>query len=387
MQVQQDEWLTSLIEEHLPRIVDLTARICAIPAPTFHEAGRARFMAEQFRQRGLSVEVDELGNVVARRPGDGRAPALLLAAHLDTVFPPETPITVEQGEGWLQGPGIGDNSLGLAALLTLADLLQTVGTSTPGDLLLAANVGEEGLGNLRGIRALVERSGPELGAVIAVEGHNLGRVTHIAVGSLRLRLTVTGPGGHSWGAFGQPSAIHVLASIVAELTRLPVPKEPKTTYNVGLIEGGVSVNTIAPSASAVIDLRSIDPAELARLGQQLAGIVERHRIDGVEITEEVLGERPAGKTPVEAPLVQAAAQVLRELGLEPVLDASSTDANISISRGIPAVCIGLTRGRGSHTLHERIEIEPIRLGLAQLVRLVQQFPVGAGPAPSPERSA
>ncbi|GBD16634.1 Succinyl-diaminopimelate desuccinylase [bacterium HR26] len=387
MQVQQDEWLTSLIEEHLPRVVDLTARICAIPAPTFHEAERSRFVAEQFRQRGLAVELDDLDNVVARRPGEGHAPALLLAAHLDTVFPPDTPIAVEQGEGWLQGPGIGDNSLGLAALLTLADLLQAAGVQTPGDLLLAANVGEEGLGNLRGIRALIERHGPELGAVIAVEGHNLGRVTHIAVGSRRLRLTVTGPGGHSWGAFGQPSAIHVLASIIAELTRLPVPKEPKTTYNVGLIEGGVSVNTIAPSASAVIDLRSVDPAELARLSQSLAGIVERHRVEGVEITEEVLGERPAGQTPVEAPLVQAAAQVLRELGLEPVLDASSTDANIPISRGIPAVCIGLTRGRGSHTLHERIEIEPIRLGLAQLVRLVQRFPVGAGLVPSPERSA
>ncbi|MCM8748357.1 M20/M25/M40 family metallo-hydrolase [Thermomicrobiaceae bacterium CFH 74404] len=387
MQGRQDDRLGSLIQEHLPRIVDLTARICAIPAPTFHEAERARFMAEQFRQRGLAVEVDSLDNVVARRPGEGRAPALLLAAHLDTVFPPETPISVEHGEGWLQGPGIGDNSLGLAALLTLVDLLQAAGARTPGDLLLAANVGEEGLGNLRGIRALVERYGPELGAVIAVEGHNLGRVTHIAVGSLRLRLTVTGPGGHSWGAFGQPSAIHVLASIVTELTRLPVPKEPKTTYNVGLIEGGVSVNTIAPSASAVIDLRSIDPAELARLSQSLAGIVERHRVDGVEIAEEVLGERPAGQTPVEAPLVQAAIGVLRELGLEPALDASSTDANIPIAHGIPAVCVGLTRGRGSHTLQERIEIEPIRLGLAQLVRLVQQFPVGAGPAPSPERSA
>ncbi len=386
MQVQQDEWLTSLIEEHLPRIVDLTARICAIPAPTFHEAERARFMAEQFRQRGLAVEVDDLHNVVARRPGEARAPALLLAAHLDTVFPPDTPIAIEQGEGWLQGPGIGDNSLGLAALLTLADLLQAAGVQTPGDLLLAANVGEEGLGNLRGIRALVDRYGRELGAVVAVEGHNLGRVTHIAVGSRRLRLTVTGPGGHSWGAFGQPSAIHVLASIIAELTRLPVPEEPKTTYNVGLIEGGVSVNTIAPKASAVIDLRSVDPAELARLSQSLAGIIERHRVEGVEITEEVLGERPAGQTPVDAPIVQAATQVLRELGLEPVLDASSTDANIPMERGIPAICIGLTRGRRSHTLQERIEIDPIRLGLAQLVRLVERFPVGLGSEPLPART-
>lgn len=377
MQAGRDASFDRLIEEAHLRTVDLAARICEIPAPTFHEAQRARFVAEEFRRRGLAVEVDELHDVVARRPGEGQAPALLLAAHLDTVFPPGTVTLVERGEDWLQGPGIGDNSLGVAALLVLADLLDALGLRTPGDLLLAANVGEEGLGNLRGIRALIDRFEPELGAVVAVEGHNLGRVTHVAVGSRRLRLTVTGPGGHSWGAFGQPNAIHVLASIIAELARLSVPREPKTTYNVGLIEGGVSVNTIAPSASAVIDLRSVDPDALARLSAQLAAIVDRHRIEGVDIQEEVLGERPAGCTPPDAPLVRAAVDVLRELGLEPALDASSTDANIPIARGIPAVCIGLTRGRGSHTLQERIETEPIRLGLAQLVLLVQRFPVGA----------
>jgi len=387
MQTRTDDRLARLIEALLPRTVELAARICTIPAPSFQEAERARFMAEQFRERRLAVEIDQLSNVVARRRGGGRAPALLLVAHLDTVFPQDTPIAVERGDGWLAGPGIGDNSLGLASLLALADLLDAGRIQTPGDVLLAADVGEEGLGNLRGIRALVDRYRPELGAVVAVEGHNLGRVTHIAVGSLRLRLTVQGPGGHSWGAFGQPSAIHVLASIVAELARLPVPREPKTTYNVGLIEGGVSVNTIAPQASAVIDLRSVDSGQLKRLGQELASIVERHRVAGVETTVEVLGERPAAQTPVETPIVQAAVEVLRELGVEPVLDASSTDANIPIASGIPAVCIGLTRGRGSHTLQERIEIEPIRLGLAQLVRLVERFPVGFDLTPSPARSA
>jgi acetylornithine deacetylase/succinyl-diaminopimelate desuccinylase-like protein len=386
MQARTDDRLARLIEELLPRTVELCARICAIPAPSFQEAERAHFMAEQFRERRLVVVVDELGNVVARRPGDGRAPILLLAAHLDTVFPRDTPITVERGNGWLAGPGIGDNSLGLASLLALADLLDAARVQTPGDVLLAADVGEEGLGNLRGIRALVERYGPELGAVVAVEGHNLGRVTHIAVGSLRLRVTVKGPGGHSWGAFGQPSAIHVLASIIAEFTQLPVPEEPKTTYNVGLIDGGVSVNTIAPLASAVIDLRSVDSGQLDRLRQELASILERHQVAGIEISQEVLGKRPTGWAPVDIPIVQAAIQVLRELGLEPVLDASSTDANVPLACGIPAICLGLTRGRGSHTLQERIEIEPIRLGLAQLVRLVERFPVGVGRAAFPGRS-
>jgi acetylornithine deacetylase/succinyl-diaminopimelate desuccinylase-like protein len=211
--------------------------------------------------------------------------------------------------------------------------------------------------------------------LIAVEGHNLGRVTHIAVGSIRLRITVRGPGGHSWGNFGTPSAIHELARIVSALTELEVPRVPKTTYNVGTIAGGVSVNTIAPVAQAVVDLRSIDRWELERLYRAVEAICVRHRCGAIAVEIELLGERPAGETPADSRLVQQAVRILQELGVEPILDASSTDANAAIAAGIPAICIGLTRGRGSHTLEETIELPPLERGLLQLIRLVESFPV------------
>ncbi|MBX6753801.1 MAG: M20/M25/M40 family metallo-hydrolase [Thermorudis peleae] len=360
------------------RAAELAEAICRIPAPTFAEQERGHFVAAEFARRGLAVEVDELGNVIARRPGSGTAPTLLLAAHLDTVFTDVTAITVTRDGMLLRGPGIGDNSLGIAALLVLAELLDELGITTPGELILAANVGEEGLGNLRGIRGLVDRFADQLGGVIAVEGHNFGRVTHVAVGSRRYRVIVQTPGGHSWGAFGSPSAIHVLARIIVDLTAVTVPQQPKTTYNVGLIEGGVSVNTIAPHASAVVDLRSVDPHELTKLATRFEDLALRQATDRVQVKLELLGERPAGRTPPESPLVRTAIAVLRELGREPILDASSTDANIPIARGIPAICIGITTGQGSHTLEEQIDLEPVPLGIQQLVELVRRFPVSSG---------
>jgi len=365
----------ALVRSAVDRTIDLACQIATVPAPTFEEWDRARFVAELFEQRGAQPEFDAVGNVIVRRQGEGRGRSLLLAAHLDTVFPRETPLTIERGDTWVRGPGIGDNALGVAALVILWELLDALAVRTPGDLLLAADVGEEGLGNLRGMRALIERFGPELGAVVAVEGHNLGRVTNAAVGSVRLRIIVRGPGGHSWGNFGTPSAIHELARILCALTETPVPRSPKTTYNVGTIEGGVSVNTIAPLAQAVVDLRSIDGRELGRLRRTVEEICERHRSSSITVELELLGERPAGETPVDVPLVRETMKILRELGVEPVLDASSTDANAAIAVGIPAVCIGLTRGRGSHTVEETIDVAPLELGLMQLVWLVERFPV------------
>ena len=367
--------LRKLAAAALPTICDLTEEICLIPAPSYHEKRRAAFVAEQLRARGLVAEVDEIGNVVARRKGRGEAKTLLLAAHTDTVFPLETPLAVRRENGRMIGPAIGDNSLAVAALIELVTILDDAKIETPGDLLVVANVGEEGLGNLRGIRAVCDRYGAELGGVIAIEGHNVGRVTHGAVGSKRIRVTVEGPGGHSWGAFGQPSAIHQLGLIVADIARVTVPSEPKTTFNVGLIEGGVSVNTIAPHATAVIDMRSVDPQSLARLAGEVEGIVARQRTDQISTNIEILGERPAGWTDESAAIVQSASAILRRLGIEPVLNASSTDANIPISRGIPAICVGLTHGSGAHRVDEMIEIAPIEQGVVQLGLLVATFPV------------
>ena len=351
-------------------VAALARQICEIPAPTFQEEQRAAFVAEQFRAGGLEAVGDEAGNVTARRAGRERGGALLIAAHTDTVFPLDTDVRVRADGGRLHAPGIGDNSLAVAALLTLPRILDRAGLRTRRDLLLCANTGEEGLGDLRGIKRAVADHRADLGAVIALEGLNLGRVTHQAVGSRRLRITVEGPGGHSWGAFGNPSAIHVLGEIIAKIAALAVPREPKTTYNVGMIEGGVSVNTIAPRASLVLDLRSIDPVALEKVVGQVDAIVRDAAGGEIRTMSEVIGDRPAGRLAPDAPLMRATIAALRELGLEPTLDASSTDANVPLALGIPAICIGLTRGGHAHRLDEYIETGPIGRGMRQLVLIV-----------------
>ncbi len=368
--------LRRLAAASVDSVCDWAEKICLVPAPSYEEEERARFVAKAFQQLGLTPEIDELNNVIVRRKGTGNAKSLMLAAHTDTVFPRGTEITVRREGDEMIGPGIGDNSLGVASLLGLARILDEAQVETPGDLLLIANVGEEGLGNLRGIRAMVDRFEPELGGVVAVEGHNVGRITHMAVGSKRIRVTVHGPGGHSWGAFGQPSAIHVLGRIIAEIDQLQVPAEPKTTYNVGIIDGGVSVNTIAPKASAVIDMRSVDPAALDRLAARVEDIVASQSMDQISTEIEILGERPAGRIDPSTKLVRATIDILKDLKLEPELNASSTDANIAISRGIPAICVGLTLGSGAHRVEESIQIAPIEQGMTQLALLVAAFPVG-----------
>jgi acetylornithine deacetylase/succinyl-diaminopimelate desuccinylase-like protein len=229
-------------------------------------------------------------------------------------------------------------------------------------------VGEEGLGNLLGARVAVERYREQLGAVIAVDG-SLGKLVHIAVGSKRWRITVRGPGGHSYGDFGTPSAIHGLGRIIAAIAQLEVAQQPKTTFNVGLIEGGTSINTIAAQASALLDLRSMDAATLDQVADRARRMIEQSAGPGLQTEIEILGERPAGMRSQADPLVQLAAEAITWLGLEPKYEASSTDANIPISLNIPAVCIGITRVERAHTPEEFLYVPPIGDGLAELTRL------------------
>lgn len=355
-------------------VLDLTAEIAAIPSPTGDEAEKSRFVEQKFTAEGLATTRDDLGDVVATipgrlSPGAGARP-LLIAAHIDTVFPRETPLHVWRGDDRLHGPGIGDNSVAVAAVIKFREALAAAGEAPAVDLLLTGNVGEEGLGNLRGIREVMAER-PEIGAVIALEGHNLGRVTHVAVGSRRYRLIATGPGGHSWGDFGRPNAIQGLARLIAELDAVPLPRSPKTTLNVGTIEGGVSVNTIAPSASCLLDLRSTDQTALRRLSERVVRTVARSsREDGVAFRIEEIGERPAGVVAVDSPIVKIAASALAAFGVEASFDASSTDANVPIAAGIPAVCLGLTTGGNVHRTDEYIDIRPVATGLAQLALVV-----------------
>jgi tripeptide aminopeptidase len=356
-----------------PDVLSLTRQVAEIPAPTNDEVRRSTFFRQRVDELGLKAASDELGDVVARIPGrvspGAGAKSLLVAAHLDTVFGRDVSLQVSSSDGRLSGPGIGDNSLAVASVLSLPALFESAGLKPAVDVLITGNVGEEGLGNLRGIREVM-KTYPEVGAVIALEGHNLGRVTHVAVGSRRYRITAIGPGGHSWGEFGQPSAIHVLAKFIADLDAISLPRMPKTTLNVGTIEGGVSVNTIAPSVSCLLDLRSTDENSLQRLSERVTRLAVKHsRPDGVTLTLETIGERPAGVVPVDSPIVKVATATLNVLGVDATLDASSTDANVPIAAGIPAVCIGLTSGGNVHRVDEFIDTESVPLGLAQLALL------------------
>ncbi len=349
-------------------VAELAQHICEVPAPTGHEQQRAQLIAALWSKRGYTPEIDAIGNVYIRRGKHEHRPVLMLLAHTDTVFPQTTPISVERQGDILRGPGIGDNSVNVAAMISALDILDELGKETDADIVAVADVGEEGLGNLLGARTAVERYQEQLGAVIAIDG-SLGNITHIAVGSKRWRITVRGPGGHSYGAFGTPSAIHGLGRIIAAIADLEVPQQPKTTYNVGIIEGGTSVNTIAPRATALLDMRSTDITALEQVATEVKTIVEQRAGPGLQTEIEMLGERPAGARSQSDPLVQLAAEALSWLRIEPKYGAASTDANIPISLNIPAVCIGITQVEKMHTLEEFLLVPPIGDGLAQLVRL------------------
>lgn len=381
----------------LDQLIDLCIAIQQIPAPTCAETERAAWVENRMRAIRLAdVTRDRLGNVYGRVRGRGpqAQPALLVSAHTDTVFPPDTDLRLRRlDNGIIRGPGIGDNSAGVAGLLALAETLTQL-APPPVDIWLAANSMEEGLGDLRGMRQVVDRlaaewngAGPEadssrssrgaLGAVIVLEGMGLGRIVHQALGARRYRISAAAPGGHSWGDFGAASAVHGLVLLAEEIVRLQVPQTPRTTFNIGRIGGGVSVNSIAQEAWMEVDLRSESPETLAWLDERIGQIVERraqaHRIDddGLTLRREQIGNRPAGELPFQHPLVQAASTVLQELGVKGRSDGriSSTDANVPLSRNIPAVCVGLTEGGDAHRLSEWIDPLPLVKGMQQLLYL------------------
>ena len=381
----------------LEQLIDLCIAVQQIPAPTGAETERARWVENRMRTIGLAdVARDELGNVYGRvrGPRPQAQPALLVSAHTDTVFPPETDLRLRRlNNGLIRGPGIGDNSTGVAGLLTLAETLTQL-APPPVDIWLVANSMEEGVGDLRGMRQVVDRLDSEadgamrradpshnrrgaLGAVIVLEGMGLGRIVHQALGVRRYRTSAAAPGGHSWGDFGAASAVHGLVSLADEMLRLQLPQTPRTAFNIGRIGGGTSVNTIAQEAWMELDLRSELPQTLLWLDGQIGKIVESHVHahralgDGLTLCHEQIGNRPAGALPFQHPLVQAASTILQEIGVKERSDAriSSTDANVPLSRNIPAVCVGLTDGGDAHRLSEWIDPLPLVKGMQQLLYL------------------
>jgi acetylornithine deacetylase/succinyl-diaminopimelate desuccinylase-like protein len=355
------------------QVLDLLIQVQQIPSPTFEEAARAAFIRDRFIDENLKdVQIDSSGNVYGRLPGDNLTPPIVVTAHSDTVFPLDTDLTISHQSGKIHGPGIGDNSLGVAGLFGLLWQLRQSETTLPGDLWLVANVCEEGLGDLKGMRAVVDRFGDEASAYIVVEGMALGQVYHRGLGVQRYRITAKGQGGHSWVDYGTPSAIHELATLVTRIAALELPAEPRTTLNVGMISGGTSVNTVAAEASLQLDLRSEGREALAMLIQQIETLVAESNQPNMSFETEIIGQRPAGELPQKHPLVKLACEVLETHGISPKLNIGSTDANIPLSKGLPSVCIGLTKGSGAHTVKEYIHTKPLEMGLNQLFSLVTQ---------------
>jgi tripeptide aminopeptidase len=360
-------------EQWIERVVERAITIQQIPAPTFAESARAALVRRLFVQEGLAdVKVDRAGNVLACLPGEGSAQPLVVSAHLDTVFPAGTDLTIRRDGEKVYGPGIGDNSLGVASLFALVWELKARQTALPGDVWFVANVCEEGLGDLRGMNAVVEHFGGAVTAYLILEGMALGQVFYRGLGVRRYRITAKTSGGHSWVDYGRPSAIHELAGLVVKLNELPLPQQPRTSLNVGVISGGTSVNTIAAQAVLELDTRSEGRQELLALSAQVEKLVaQANRADAVQVIGEVIGERPAGEIPASHPLVGLAVQCLQKHGITARLNIGSTDANAPLSRGFPAVTIGLTRGAGTHTVGEFIEVAPLLLGIRQLFSLVE----------------
>ena len=358
------------------KILDLAVQIQQIPAPTFDETRRGKFVLERLQTESdclTHLQTDSAGNVLACLPGTGHGQPLIVSAHMDTVFPLDIDLAYRQEPGRIAGPGIGDNSLGVAGLFGILWSLRARNIQLPGDVWFVANTCEEGLGDLRGMKTIVERFDAAPRVYLILEGMALGHVYHKAIGVQRYKISLHTGGGHSWTDFGQPSAIHELSSLITAISSIKLPAHPHTTLNVGRIGGGTSINTIAADAWMELDLRSEDQTSLAHLVSQVENLVQLSGRRGVDLEMKPIGKRPSGEISVDYPTIRLAQACLYEQGLEPILTSGSTDANIPLSKGFPALVLGLTRGGGAHTTHEFIETAPLEQGLEHIVRFISQL--------------
>ena len=385
---------SAFIASDYDRFVRELVALTEIPAPPFKEAARAQAFAALLREAGLrDVEIDPEGNVLGLRAGASGDGILAIVAHLDTVFPEGTDVRVRRSGTRLAAPGIADNTRGLALVLAVVRALQAGGFRTREDLLFVGNVGEEGEGDLRGVKYLLGkgRYRDRIRQFLAIDGGAQSSVTRAAVGSRRYRVRFAGPGGHSYGAFGLVNPAFAMGAAIARLADLRVPAQPKTTYNVGVVSGGTSVNAIPAEVAMDVDLRSESCAQLAKMDASFLEIVRdaveaenraRSTREGrVTADPERIGERPCGETQPDAPIVARTAAVLRAFGLTPAFTAGSTDSNIPMSLGIPALTIGRGGASGrSHAPDEWTDVEPTAAARAVEVALAVVLAVG-GVAP------
>ena len=359
------------LDEEYDRFVEELVQLTEIPAPPFGEEARASTYMAMLRDAGLTnVEMDQIGNVMGLRRGTGEAPLLAVAAHLDTVFPEGTEVEVRREGNRLRAPGIGDDTAGLATLLAVARVLNETDLETESDLLFIGNVGEEGAGDLRGVKHLF-RDGKykdQIGGFISVESGGQSTITTGALGSLRYRVTFKGPGGHSYGAFGLVSPAYAMGNAIRKVSAISVPETPKTTFNIGIVEGGTSVNSIPFETSMVVDMRSESRDELEKLVETFLDLVHeaveeenvtRSISEGqIELEMTLVGDRPSGQTSESANIVKFAVAAFEAFGIRPTFRISSTDSNVPISLGIPAITIGRGGLSGrSHSLDEWVDIE------------------------------
>ena len=357
------------------RFVRELITLTEIPAPPFKETARAAAFLQMLRASGLAdVETDGEGNVMGIRRGTSVQPPgdqtmLAVLAHLDTVFPEGTDVHVKRDGTRLRAPGVGDDTRALALMLTMIRAMDAAHVQTPHDILFVGNVGEEGEGDLRGAKYLLLKGKykDRIKSFISIDGGDQGNITNGALGSKRYRVTFKGPGGHSYGAFGIVSPSFAMGEAIAKFSRITVPANPKTTFNVGVVQGGTSVNSIPAEVSMDVDMRSESPDALNKLVADFQAVVReavvqenatRSTKEGkIEAAVKLIGDRPSGETPVNSPLVQSATAVVKAFGLTPRYSISSTDSNIPISLGVPAITIGRGPSERSHSLDEWTDVE------------------------------
>jgi len=372
------DWL----ERNLSWINDTQVRLTEIPAPPFQEQARAAAVSQVLAEAGLEVQTDKVGNVIGELRGANEGEVVLLSAHLDTVFPAGTNVKVHRDGSRMTAPGISDNGTGLAALVAIARAIESAHLRPVRTILFAGNVGEEGEGNLRGMRELVDTYRSKLKAAVVLDGSGTDHVTTKALASRRLEATITGPGGHSWSDFGMPNPIDALIRGSVRFINTKVPSGPRTTFNIGQIEGGTSVNSVPYEAKIKVDIRSENEEELARLESALresiaAGVRDemappRDRSKGnLEWKVDLLGSRPGGELSNDAPLLAALRAADEVIGNQSRLERSSTDANIPLSQGIDAISIGAGgMGGGAHSLQEWYDTTGREAGLKRALLTV-----------------
>lgn len=373
MKLTQD--IINYIEDHRQEAYDLLVELAQIPAPSNHEEKRAQFILDWLKKQGAeNAFIDEALNVVWPIGCAGETPVMAFMAHTDVVFPDTDPLPLNVSEGKIFCPGAGDDTANVVALLMAAKYIAEHKPTTDGcGILLAANSGEEGLGNLKGSRKIMEDYGGRIAEFITFDGGACG-ITNRAVGSKRYRVAIDTEGGHSYGKFGNRNAIAYLASLIDTLYTMKVPEKGKTTYNVGTISGGTSVNTIAQHAQMLYEFRSDERESLDIMERHFMAAIDFYRAKGIQVTVELMGDRPcsgAVDPEKEAALMKRAAfAVKNHYGCDVTFSSGSTDCNIPLSMGVPAVCVGCVTGAGAHTREEYVNIDSLLPGLKVAFELI-----------------